>query len=343
MPGYYDEQFDPWVKGIRNIGTMIAQQPMMRARSEQLRQDSMLNQARIGTEGAQAEHYRAGTGKLLAETDTIKATEGRIKTLGDSVAPYVQSLQEYQSAVQGGATPEVVEPLKQKLTIADAMFQKAWAMNKDTKLGDLDNHAAKLLGQNAIVSSAGKSPEDQMRMGSMMMRGGTMPPATSAGTTEQANQVNKDRGPRDSTPEGSAVKLRYLYGELSRISKQIRDNNDTSIASGSASRNKLRNEAKTIQAQIDALEGGGQQLEASSPRKLGSAVASAPMANQPQDPDDPSEVGSADDESVEPPAAAAPAAVQPAPRNPAERVKNQTYNTPKGPMTWTGTGWLPAQ
>jgi hypothetical protein len=25
-----------------------------------------------------------------------------------------------------------------------------------------------------------------------------------------------------------------------------------------------------------------------------------------------------------------------------ERVAGQIYNTPKGPMKWTGTGWLPA-
>jgi hypothetical protein len=41
---------------------------------------------------------------------------------------------------------------------------------------------------------------------------------------------------------------------------------------------------------------------------------------------------------VAPPAQAA-AAVPP----PAQRKVNQTYPTPKGPMKWTGTGWLPAQ
>ena len=34
-----------------------------------------------------------------------------------------------------------------------------------------------------------------------------------------------------------------------------------------------------------------------------------------------------------------PAAAQP----PRQRVVGQTYPTPRGPMKWTGTGWLPAQ
>lgn len=34
---------------------------------------------------------------------------------------------------------------------------------------------------------------------------------------------------------------------------------------------------------------------------------------------------------------------QPAPPNPAQRVPNTVYQTPRGPMKWTGTGWLPAQ
>jgi hypothetical protein len=38
------------------------------------------------------------------------------------------------------------------------------------------------------------------------------------------------------------------------------------------------------------------------------------------------------------PAAASGSATVPAP---AQRVKGQTYNTPKGPMIWTGTGWVP--
>lgn len=38
-----------------------------------------------------------------------------------------------------------------------------------------------------------------------------------------------------------------------------------------------------------------------------------------------------------PAAASSSASVPP----PAQRVKGQTYNTPKGPMIWTGTGWVP--
>ena len=38
-----------------------------------------------------------------------------------------------------------------------------------------------------------------------------------------------------------------------------------------------------------------------------------------------------------------PPTYQPAPQAPAARTAGTTYQTPKGPMKWTGTGWLPAQ
>jgi hypothetical protein len=43
------------------------------------------------------------------------------------------------------------------------------------------------------------------------------------------------------------------------------------------------------------------------------------------------------------PSREAPASVATAPVNPAARTAGTTYNTPKGPMKWTGTGWLPVQ
>lgn len=36
-----------------------------------------------------------------------------------------------------------------------------------------------------------------------------------------------------------------------------------------------------------------------------------------------------------------PTGVVEAPRDPTQRKPNTTYQTPRGPMTWTGTGWLP--
>ena len=54
--GYYDQEFEPWVRGIRSIGTMIAQQPALRAQAEQRRSAASYNQARIATEGTQQEH-----------------------------------------------------------------------------------------------------------------------------------------------------------------------------------------------------------------------------------------------------------------------------------------------
>jgi hypothetical protein len=43
------------------------------------------------------------------------------------------------------------------------------------------------------------------------------------------------------------------------------------------------------------------------------------------------------------PGATAPVAAPAAAAPPAQRVPGQVYPTPKGPMKWTGTGWLPAQ
>jgi hypothetical protein len=35
------------------------------------------------------------------------------------------------------------------------------------------------------------------------------------------------------------------------------------------------------------------------------------------------------------------ARIEQAPQDPAQRVKDKTYQTPRGPMRWTGTGWIP--
>ena len=90
--GYYDQEFEPWVRGIRSIGTMIAQQPALRAQAEQRRSTASYNQARIATEGTQQEHYRAGTGKLNAETANLLKKGQLVTALEQSAAQAQQDI-----------------------------------------------------------------------------------------------------------------------------------------------------------------------------------------------------------------------------------------------------------
>jgi hypothetical protein len=80
---YYDREFDPWVNGIRNIGTMIMQQPALRAQAQERAQHAALYNAEIGTQGARADLYRSQTGKTQAETDELmQGTAGERKMAG---------------------------------------------------------------------------------------------------------------------------------------------------------------------------------------------------------------------------------------------------------------------
>lgn len=67
--GYYDAEFAPWSQGIRRIGTMIAAQPVMQANARAREQESALMAARARTEGDQQ-------GKLRAETAAIEQDTG---------------------------------------------------------------------------------------------------------------------------------------------------------------------------------------------------------------------------------------------------------------------------
>jgi hypothetical protein len=90
--GYYDQEFEPWARGIRSIGTMIAQQPVLRAQAEQRRSAAAYNQARIATEGTQQEHYRAGTGKMNAETANLLKKGQLVTALEQSAAQAQQDI-----------------------------------------------------------------------------------------------------------------------------------------------------------------------------------------------------------------------------------------------------------
>ena len=87
--GYYDQEFEPWVRGIRSIGSMIAQGPALRAMAEKRRSGAALDQARIATEGTQQEHYRAGSAKLDSET-ALMVKKGQLVTALEQSAAQAQ-------------------------------------------------------------------------------------------------------------------------------------------------------------------------------------------------------------------------------------------------------------
>jgi hypothetical protein len=79
MSNYYDRDFDPWARGIRNIGTMIMQQPMLRAQAEQRSRQAQLT-------GAQTEQAGARTRLLDAQTEEL-VRKGQLVTMLERSAP----------------------------------------------------------------------------------------------------------------------------------------------------------------------------------------------------------------------------------------------------------------
>lgn len=80
--GYYDQEFEPWVRGIRSIGSMIAQGPALRAMAQERQHRAQLTDAQIGTEQAQ-------TGQINAETQML-VKKGQLVTRLEQVMPQAQ-------------------------------------------------------------------------------------------------------------------------------------------------------------------------------------------------------------------------------------------------------------
>src|ERR1043166_5310082 len=79
---YYDRDFDPWVSGIRNIGTMIMQRPALQAQAqdraaqaEERRQHSMLYQSEIETQKANQGKTKAETEELIRKGSLVDALQ----------------------------------------------------------------------------------------------------------------------------------------------------------------------------------------------------------------------------------------------------------------------------
>lgn len=80
-------EYDPWgLSGpIRNIGGILAQTPRLRAEAEAGRQRGRLTEAQIGTEGAQAEHYRAQGRKVTLEGDRQQQKNEAAQRIADAL------------------------------------------------------------------------------------------------------------------------------------------------------------------------------------------------------------------------------------------------------------------
>ena len=104
MPrGYTNVDFEPWARGIRGIGTMLMEQPALRAQGQLRQQQAALAGARTGAAQAQGEEYRARAGKTDAETQELLYKGQLVKAL-EQWGPQAQ-----QDLVAGNGDSEAVQ------------------------------------------------------------------------------------------------------------------------------------------------------------------------------------------------------------------------------------------
>lgn len=287
--GYYDQEFEPWARGIRSIGSMIAQGPALRAAAEQRRSGAALDQARIATEGTQQEHYRAGTENIQAKTRGEVSKQAAVEKFSKGFGNLTTAVQKHRLALQAKAPPETLAQTQAEVDAANAATVEAAAQAGEMKVSEFVPHIAKMFGLGDMVAAGMSGNENQGRTASALMSGGDLPAATEALTVEQADKVNESRGPRESTKMGDVLKQRSLYSELSAVKKAIRDLGTVSTESGLQDKTRLVKEAKAIQSQIDAMESGGSAAPTPAPPAASKPLDKATGGDdwvQPQDPDD---------------------------------------------------------
>lgn len=86
MP-YYNTDFEPWSRGIRNMGSLMMQMPAMKAQAQRTRMQGEALQQRAGADAAQAQKYEAET-QAMAE-------KGRLYGVLEQSAP--QAITDFQS------------------------------------------------------------------------------------------------------------------------------------------------------------------------------------------------------------------------------------------------------
>lgn len=75
MASYYDETFEPWVRGIQGLGSMIMQGPALRAQAAERAQRGRLVEAQIAGQQVTADRGRAQIAELLQKGRLVKAIE----------------------------------------------------------------------------------------------------------------------------------------------------------------------------------------------------------------------------------------------------------------------------
>lgn len=274
MPaGYYDETFEPWVRGIRGIGSMIAQQPMLRAAAQDRAQRAQLTQAQIGTEGAQAENYRAGAGKANAETQLL-IQKGQLVTALER-----SSAQAQQDIAAGNIdTPAVRE--------FSAAASALTGVNGDDIIAGARQGIGTLLGRQGKVTEAASTENpveiEKARIGAASRE----KVASGRGTILQPGAALID-----------AATGRPIYTNPSAAAQREGEYEETSVeypAVDATEGTPAKPAGRTWYGRATPAEPGtpGTPYQpkrvVKTRRKIGDAM-NAPAANQAQDPDDPSE------------------------------------------------------
>lgn len=116
--GYYDQDFEPWVAGIRRIGTMIMQQPALRAAAQDRAMDQQLTGARIAGEQSQAGLADARTaefvqkGKLVTALEESAAQAQADLAAGRTDTPAVRAFVSASSALTGLNSDDIAQNMR---------------------------------------------------------------------------------------------------------------------------------------------------------------------------------------------------------------------------------------
>ncbi len=301
--GYYDQDFEPWVRSIRSIGSAIVQAPMLRAAAADRAQRAQLTQAQIGTEGAQQQHYRAQSGKTDAET-AILVKKGQLVTAleqsaaqaqqdiaaGNTDTPAVRAFSGAASALTGVNGDDIVKSAREGIgTLLGRMGKVTEAAAVENPV-ELEKARIGASSRENVGTAANASREAIAK--------------TSAASREkiartQPRTVSRDAGLFDpesgdwmvekpNRPSGNA---NNLYDPATRqalttlgeeLAKNYATGNTTNIA-------KLEGQIDTIKKRARGAESSATLPTRPVRTRMGDVLSAASMPNQSQDPDDPSE------------------------------------------------------
>lgn len=266
--GYYDQEFEPWARGIRSIGSAIVQAPMLRAAAQQRQQQAQLTQAQIGTEGAQRDQYASGARKNDAETQML-IKKGQLVTALEQSAAQAQ-----QDIADGNTNTEAVR------TFAGAASALTGA-NGDDIVASARQGIGTILGRMGKVTEAA-SVEDPVEIEKARIsakRGMVVQPGGAV--------FDPNSGQPVFTNPSAAAQREGEY-ETTTVDVQATEGDPGEPATPAVKRSFMGIDA--LRKDTPASPGrpaipGQPAKKITTRRKLGD-VAAAPWANQEQDPND---------------------------------------------------------